>query len=173
MCSQQQRIANLEQQIAKLECDHGTTKIRYRQAINGNKMFKKQCCRCGDLVENWIPHEKVRNKDLVEPINDTLAATYRRNKLDLEEALRQLITQHQKSDFDEWYQQYLSSPEWREKRKRVLDRCGSVCEGCRTTYATIIHHMTYRNVGDEFLFELVGLCQVCHDRYHTEQKEQS
>ena len=59
---------------------------------------------------------------------------------------------------------YLASPEWRLKRKAVLDRCHYVCEGCGTQSACEVHHLTYNHWKHEFLFELVGLCRACHQR---------
>jgi hypothetical protein len=35
---------------------------------------------------------------------------------------------------------YLASPEWRLKRKQVLDRCCYVCEGCGRQSAVEVHH---------------------------------
>jgi hypothetical protein len=61
---------------------------------------------------------------------------------------------------------YLASPQWRMIRKRVLDRCHYVCEGCGMHSAVEAHHLTYRHWRQEFLFELVGLCAGCHARVH-------
>jgi 5-methylcytosine-specific restriction endonuclease McrA len=46
-----------------------------------------------------------------------------------------------------------------------------MCEGCGDEKAQEVHHKTYKNVGDEFLFELVALCNTCHDRYHKIEGE--
>ena len=59
---------------------------------------------------------------------------------------------------------YLASTEWKMRRKRVLDRCHYVCEGCGTQSACEVHHLTYNHWKNEFLFELVGLCRACHQR---------
>jgi hypothetical protein len=61
---------------------------------------------------------------------------------------------------------YLASPEWRLKRKLVLDRCAYVCEGCGRQSAIEVHHRTYRFWKDEPLYDLVGLCRACHARLH-------
>lgn len=167
----QQRVANLEQQIADLECDHKVIKIRFREAINGNRMYKRQCVRCGDLVGNWIPHESIQKKDEIKPVDDSLAANYRQSKFELTKALNQLIRKVQKSEFDDQYQRYLTSPEWHRKRTLIFERCNYLCEGCRINGATIVHHTTYKNIGNEFLFELVGLCKDCHEKYHHPQSE--
>jgi DnaB-like helicase N terminal domain len=69
-------------------------------------------------------------------------------------------------DWWSWYSEYLNSDAWKAKRRKVLDRCGGLCEGCREDRVTEIHHLTYAHVGDELLFELVGLCDACHERAH-------
>jgi 5-methylcytosine-specific restriction endonuclease McrA len=30
-----------------------------------------------------------------------------------------------------------------------------------------VHHLTYQNAGNEFLWELVAICRECHARYHA------
>ena len=64
------------------------------------------------------------------------------------------------------YSRYLLSPAWRNKRFRVLERAGGVCEGCGERRATEVHHVTYRHVGNEFLWELRAVCGECHSRIH-------
>lgn len=72
----------------------------------------------------------------------------------------------------EWpalYAGYLKSEEWALRRDLVLQRAGGRCEGCRLKAASEVHHLTYEHVTHEFLFELVALCDGCHDRIHAVQ----
>ena len=71
----------------------------------------------------------------------------------------------------EQYREYLLSPEWKALRRKVIDRCGGLCEGCREERVTQVHHLTYAHVRDELLFELVGLCDACHERAHTPRQQ--
>lgn len=71
-----------------------------------------------------------------------------------------------KAEFDLWYRNYLLTPAWRFKRRLVLARCNGKCEGCAGRPATEVHHLTYDHVGDELLYELVGLCENCHKKAH-------
>jgi hypothetical protein len=64
------------------------------------------------------------------------------------------------------YYQYLSTPEWRSIRQRVIRRAGGVCEGCGEREATIVHHLTYQRRGKEFLLDLIAVCRECHDLIH-------
>ena len=69
-------------------------------------------------------------------------------------------------EWREWYDLYLRSPEWAERRRLVLERASGRCEGCRKRGATQVHHLTYTHVGNELLFELVAICRSCHERIH-------
>ena len=69
----------------------------------------------------------------------------------------------------EWGQRYAShmkSPKWSAIRALVLKRAGGMCEGCGTARASEVHHMSYENMGDEFLWELRAVCRPCHERWH-------
>ena len=62
------------------------------------------------------------------------------------------------------YKKYLESTNWKEKRRRVLERDGNLCIcGERAIH---VHHKTYENLGQERLSDLVALCKNCHDGYH-------
>ena len=69
--------------------------------------------------------------------------------------------------FQREYNDYLLSPEWKRRRKLVIERCSGLCEGCMERRAQEVHHFTYKNFGNEFLFELVALCEPCHSRSHS------
>jgi hypothetical protein len=64
------------------------------------------------------------------------------------------------------YQVYLSSYEWKCKRKLVLARDNNLCQECRVKPADEIHHLTYKNLFDEPLEDLQSLCQTCHSNKH-------
>jgi hypothetical protein len=63
------------------------------------------------------------------------------------------------------YHTYLQSPEWAHVRDRfrALGRARR-CAACHTWQALHTHHWTYRNLGREFLWQLVALCGPCHSR---------
>lgn len=87
------------------------------------------------------------------------------------EVLRERATSRHdpmESDLDFWtrYDRYLSSPEWQDRRQKVLARCEGVCEACRIQPATQVHHVSYKHVGNEPLFDLRGVCAECHTAMH-------
>lgn len=66
----------------------------------------------------------------------------------------------------EWwraYDQYLLSAAWANKRTAVLARDAFVCQSCRERRAVQVHHLTYRHLFHEPLFDLVAVCVTCHD----------
>jgi 5-methylcytosine-specific restriction endonuclease McrA len=74
---------------------------------------------------------------------------------------------------EEWwrrYDEYLSTDEWHQRRRLVLERDGGICQNCRAARATQAHHLSYRNVGNEFLWELVAVCDDCHVCCHPDKQ---
>lgn len=132
------------------------------------KTLRGQCLDCGLLSSRSVPY--VRANAETPWVNITAA----RNAWDALTALRKHARQ---AEFNieqaarrEAYDAYLASEEWAAKRALVLRRCGGVCEGCGERTATQVHHMSYAHVFAEFLFELLGLCAECHERYHDQAK---
>jgi 5-methylcytosine-specific restriction endonuclease McrA len=77
--------------------------------------------------------------------------------------------QEQAQKDGEWWDQYnehLASEKWQALRQLVFKRDQGICQGCYAAAATQVHHLTYKNVGDEFLWELIAICDECHERYH-------
>ena len=64
------------------------------------------------------------------------------------------------------YQEYLKSKEWQETRRRVFKEYGYRCDQCGSTKNLHIHHITYENLGEEGISDLVPLCAECHKRLH-------
>ncbi len=73
----------------------------------------------------------------------------------------------------EWrakYNAHLRSDKWRGIRTRVLKRSGGFCEGCGIHPAAHVHHLDYKHMGDEFLWELRAVCVACHGRAHPDKE---
>jgi 5-methylcytosine-specific restriction endonuclease McrA len=67
------------------------------------------------------------------------------------------------------YKDYLKSDKWKFIRRKVLTRANYTCEGCFDARATEVHHLHYKHVYNEFLWELVAICSDCHRRYHEKE----
>jgi len=167
------RLENIQKQINSLECTHPKKEVRYKLASNNSKMWKEQCIRCGETFGEWIPHKDITNPDERREIDDNLRNIYSQTCFELRKALQDRVNEINKKDFHEWYKAYLQSEDWHEKRRLVYDRCNGICEGCRLKRSTQVHHKTYQNVGNEFLFELLGVCKDCHERIHEEVENEN
>lgn len=147
----------------KFDCSHDRTLVRRRPIKNGYQ-YTAQCLRCGGPVGNPIP--RVRAEEMhggIVPEWDTALQEdwEEQRRLSAEAASRA-------GDQEFWseYSVYLKSDEWREKRRRVLERDKHICQGCLSRTATQVHHLTYEHVGRELLFELVSICDECHEIAH-------
>lgn len=143
--------------------------LRRLETASGAIQYRRQCVICGQS-SNAIAHDK-------------LSADEKANAADYDPELsdRYYQEQHwQRVESNEqkrrrahaawlaWYDQYLQSPIWQERRELVLLRAGGICEACRLRRASAVHHLTYARVGKEPLFDLVAVCKECHDELHKE-----
>lgn len=83
--------------------------------------------------------------------------------------------QYQTSSRSDWwirYSEYLKSPEWKAKRKRLYRDRGGRCEDCGKKLKSHYHahHKTYERVGNEDLDDLELLCTKCHEKRHPGKK---
>ena len=65
------------------------------------------------------------------------------------------------------YERVLCSLAWIERKQEIIEARGATCEGCGIDGEELeLHHVTYRNLGDELDSDLVLLCAECHCRAH-------
>jgi len=159
-------------------CEHPTTELRQRTYSNGSTHYVDQCLRCGAQLQSYkhdsneVAQAKLRgvipdyDEELRDKFTELASANYREQVACYRE---------EREDADltwwQWYNEYLKSPKWSVKRTAVLRRDQHICQGCRNRRAMHAHHLTYRHVGNEFLFELTSLCAICHARIHLEQDD--
>ena len=67
------------------------------------------------------------------------------------------------------YHVYLQSEDWMKLRRRVLERDEYKCHLCGNR-ANRVHHLSYQNIYNEDLDDLVGVCEGCHQGIHDWQK---
>lgn len=61
------------------------------------------------------------------------------------------------------YIDYIKSEKWQQKRQQYFMVYGRKCQACGTTKGPIhVHHMSYANLGNEPLSDLIGLCAKHH-----------
>jgi len=65
------------------------------------------------------------------------------------------------------YDEYLSSPEWKTRRRMKILEVGERCQLCDSDKKPLhVHHRTYDRRGDEHPMDLTVLCEPCHAKYH-------
>lgn len=64
------------------------------------------------------------------------------------------------------YEEYLQTPEWKQKREKVLARDEHRCRVCDSDEKLQVHHRTYARRGGEDLNDLTTLCGPCHEHFH-------
>ena len=161
-----------------VRCTHERSVLTKRTVKNGSFQYVQQCQRCGDARTNPISREKALiQSGGVEPppFSEVLSTTYDAEREAGAEAIigdYKSKEEFQRAEFREWYDRYLTSEEWALVRQKVLKRANFICEGCLDQPAILAHHTSYEHVGHEFMFELLALCQSCHDRVHEEKPQE-
>lgn len=64
------------------------------------------------------------------------------------------------------YYLYLISPEWHAKRELINKRDNNICQKCFVKPSEDVHHLTYENLGNEKLIDLLSICRECHMEIH-------
>jgi hypothetical protein len=164
--------ADLAKHYERLRCSHEKSEIRQRTVGGGTIQIRNQCLACGRAIGNAVKRDTIKNKLL--DFDETIAPAFEAR---LQTELNEIYKKHLalqlrgKASFQTDYNNYMASQAWADKRRKVIERSGGVCEGCRERNADDVHHLTYIHFRNEFLFELVALCRACHDRIHEDKRE--
>lgn len=147
-------------------CGHEKSEVRRKATKATAERFVKQCLSCGHYVAvkgSTLTREQRRDAaDFDQSLLDR-AMEERRERFREVRAIENERREDESRKWWEWYERYLASDAWRDKRELVLRRAQNRCEGCRVAQATQVHHLTYVRVGQEMLFDLVAICRQCHD----------
>lgn len=140
---------------------------------------KTMCGKGHDLCPGTLfkaPLSQVTCKGCIRCRQVAIEREENRKKWEIENEERKLRQEQEQREWWEAYNRYLESPEWREKRELVLLRAHHQCEGCARFQARQVHHLRYpRNcfpgseewILKEKLFDLVAICDRCHEDVHT------
>lgn len=171
----EQYLKEMEDHSGSL-CEHPDTQLRAKLVSGGGVQCKPQCLKCGAPVGN-----SVKKEEGLPAWDQALLTRYEASRTAEREAIqRKYIRLHaaetkelneKSKNWQAEYAAYRRTPIWQNKRALVLKRAGGVCEGCLETKATVVHHTTYSHMGDELLYQLVALCQACHEKAHPEHHE--
>jgi hypothetical protein len=147
------------------ECAHSRTAVRWRSIANGRRQLRTQCLDCGEAVGAALRHDQAA--PVTADFDDSLFDECRRAR----QAKIEAEQEAERTAWHEWYQGYLTTPSWRAKRQRALERANWTCEGCGAAEATEVHHLTYKHAGDELLWELRAVCRECHAKCHPQHTD--
>jgi hypothetical protein len=155
-----------KQHAERFSCDHAGSELRERTIRGGGKQCVQQCLRCGSAISGAVKREVAIAENDGRPLplfDEKLLSSWEAAAKDSADK----IMNADDSAFWLAYEEYLAGPVWRKKREKVFERASGVCEGCREKPATQVHHLSYEHVGNEFLFELVAVCDDCHEELHN------
>jgi len=168
----------------KNTCKCLNTELRERTIKNGTYQYVYQCLNCGSAESKAIKKaeaEKLNGSNIFIPFDDNLSinwsTAYKNGKDAVTKKYESLIKEaielnkQKNDDFFNEYDKYLTSDKWNNKRLKVLERANYICEGCQENEATEVHHLSYKHVFEELLFELVAVCNSCHTFIHKEDKK--
>lgn len=65
------------------------------------------------------------------------------------------------------YADYIKSKEWQATRQRIFRRDDFRCVRCGCSKNLEVHHITYKNLGEEKDDDLATLCDKCHNDIHN------
>ena len=170
--------------------------IVYKYHEMGGKVFVLQCTDCGRVHDAPIARSKLESIDYIRIdeiplISNRLRFTYNqimikrsleRDEEDLirerfREKLEKIIGQDKRdhlsnvlkvkwTNMDEMYDLYLASAHWEKKQSKIFIRDDYRCRVCGER-ASVVHHLSYKNLGQESDLELISLCGTCHSMAHN------
>ncbi len=155
-------LFDMDESGAVADCCHPTTTVTRRVIKNGAVQVVEQCAQCFRVIGGAIPKVSVADIDALPPFQDRAE--------DYLKARSSVFVARMKRQRAEWFEAhnvYLASPEWAKRRRSVMTRARGVCEGCLSVPATQVHHLSYDNWGDELLYQLVAICDACHEKAHS------
>lgn len=159
-------MTNESDQIrATFACSHDDARLVKRTVSNGVTHYGYQCQRCGHWTRSVRKATLSEQELLIVPLfDDELKEQWNADKASAWAAWRD---RRRRLETTEWrakrarYSAYLKTEQWRDKSRRVVERDGT-CRACEKRPATQAHHLNYNHIYNEPLFDLVGVCELCH-----------
>jgi hypothetical protein len=128
----------------------------------------RQCKNCGGSINRTKPLSSKKYSEEIRGEFDTLR--FENWKKEREDEQKYLLNSKKNFDFFNSprykYYLYLNSVEWKNKRNQVFERDSNICQKCLAKTADDVHHLTYENIGNENLTDLISICRSCHKEIH-------
>ena len=150
-------------------CDHKITELRDYRTSNGGWQRKEQCLTCGSSASQ----SKTRDKNVAVPEWDNQLArnwdtSCNAKRREIEDRLIERTVNWETEGYP-FYEDYLKTDDWKKKRHLVMARDKQTCQACLEESAIEVHHLTYDQIFNEYLFDLVSVCRKCHERLHSKK----
>lgn len=127
-----------------------------------------QCDHCGGCLnmKNPLNHEAYDNKIKGE-FSTEMLINWKQAKKSESDYIYNISKQLKfaNSNYSK-YLNHLQSVYWKNIRLQVLLRDENTCQLCKTALAQDVHHLTYINLGNEKLEDLISYCRPCHALVH-------
>lgn len=70
------------------------------------------------------------------------------------------------------YREYLQTEHWQITRRKFIRAANRRCQRCGDPHPSLeVHHLSYRNKGDEVAGDCIALCPICHSKEHGIEPE--
>ena len=161
------RLRDILQKYYHSVCIHPVRSPKKVEISDGRIQVFEICESCGSKTGSALKQsdkEWVAGLSFLDP---TIEAHYESLRQDtLKDDLLKLayLQRDERGRQSEDYQNYKRSNKWLTKRSKVLQRCNYICEGCGDNEATQVYNTKLNNLGNEFLFDLKGVCGDCLTR---------
>mgnify|MGYP000213911781 CR=1 FL=1 len=144
-------------------CNHAY-RFALLQKKNNTKELKNICTKCFEREQKGY---KIKDYDLtgIKTITFEVANNLRYQKYEYRKEIYEQLNHKKNTDWRYNYEAYLQTTQWAAKRVQVFRRDNFKCQICYGK-AEEVHHITYKNLHNEYLFELTSLCRSCHSKYH-------
>nr|WP_319997596.1 hypothetical protein [uncultured Draconibacterium sp.] len=131
----------------------------------------KQCLNCGGSTNRTRPLSSKKFGDEIRGEFDYGSFEKWKENRDLEYNELSIVKKNFNYFNSPYYKycEYLNSQEWKDKRDLALKRDNFKCQKCKIKVADDVHHLTYENLGNEKLSELLSVCRECHIEIHKKK----
>ena len=140
---------------------------------NGSFAIYYQCTNCGNSPNrNKALSSKKYGEKIRSEFSNSRFSEFKENKERERQELAEQKAGYNKRNSKRYkYHIYLISEKWKELREKVKERDNFLCQECKTNKAEEVHHLTYENVFNEKMSDLISVCSDCHKKLHkSEQK---
>lgn len=155
-----------------------------RNLAESQTLMVFHCLDCGTQIEARNRHHRIRMHRSVEEISASgasappehlLCEVCTRQRSDHEEQQRLLDHSRQQALLSTYrkrpYAERRKTTEWAVLKNRIHRRDQYRCRLCGTQERQLhVHHCTYDSYGTENLEDLITLCNVCHQNFHSLSK---